>query len=662
MAKSSGPDNALIVKIQELEKEIENYKSRNDFASNFDYYFNESKDLLCTANADGYFLEVNKSLIKTLGYSKTELLSQSFINFIHPEDIEKTNSELNNLKKGKNTLSFSNRYVTKKNEIIYLQWISTINTDTGKVFAIARNISALKHAEEKLQTSEKLLNESQKMAKIGSWEFNLVTQELYWSNQLYKIFEIDKTSTQNLYEEYLSKFNEEDIILLQQKIETSIANKTSYEIEHAIYLKNNKIKWILGYGEPILDSENNVIKIRGIARDITLKKENETAVKEKEYAELANKSKSEFLANMSHEIRTPLNGIIGFTDLLLDSQLNTFQKVYMKNINQSANLLLEIINDILDYSKIEAGKLQLVNEIINLKELSNQVVELFNYSANSKNLKLLLDFDPNLPDFIETDSLRIKQVLVNLLSNAIKFTKKGEVTLSISGENHTENNFLKITFSVIDTGRGIKNQNKNKIFESFEQENIYINKKFGGTGLGLSISNSILKEFKSELKLKSEYKNGSTFSFEIISKIISKPENTISILKNESIDSLSEKEVSILIVEDNQINMLLIEKMIEKIFKKNNIIKAENGIIALKKLKKHTFDIILLDIQMPKMNGFETAKHIRENLNLTEVPIIAITAGVMDNDSQKYEEHKINDFLLKPYKKEQLQAIFKKHL
>ena len=661
MAKSIDPDNALIVKIQELEKEIENYKKRNDFASNFDYYFNESSDLICTANTDGYFLEVNKSLINILGYSKAELVSQSFINFIHPEDLAKTNSELSNLKKGENTLSFSNRYIAKNNEVIHLQWISTINTDTGKVFAIARNISNLKKTEEKLLISEKLLNESQKMAKIGSWEFNLVTQELYWSDELFEIFEIDKKTTQNLYEEYLSKFKEEDIILLQQKVESSIANKISYEIEHPIHL-DNTVKWILGYGEPILNSDNNVIKLRGIARDITIKKESENAIKEKNYAELANKSKSEFLANMSHEIRTPLNGIIGFTDLLLDSELNTFQKVYMKNINQSANLLLEIINDILDYSKIEAGKFKLVNEVVNLKELSNQILELFNHSATSKNLNLLLDFDSTLPKFIETDSLRIKQVLVNLLSNAIKFTKKGDVTLRINGESNTENDFIKITFSVIDTGRGIKKENQNKIFESFEQENVYIDKKFGGTGLGLSISNSILKEFKSELKLKSQYKNGSTFSFEITSKIIEKPENTISILKNESIDSFSEKEVSILIVEDNQINMLLIEKMIGKIFRKTNMIKAENGIIALKKLKKHTFDIILLDIQMPKMNGFETAKHIRENLNLTKVPIIAITAGLMDNDSQKLKDYKINDYLLKPYKTEQLQVILKKYL
>jgi signal transduction histidine kinase len=205
-------------------------------------------------------------------------------------------------------------------------------------------------------------------------------------------------------------------------VNNAILEKKNYEIEHTIITNDNKIKWILGFGEPIVNEDGEVIKLSGIAKDITTKKEIDAAIKSKESAELANKAKSEFLANMSHEIRTPLNGIIGFSDLLLKTNLDENQMVYMNNINHSANLLLEIINDILDFSKIESGKFELYFEPVNIKTLTQQVIDLFKSQYVNKNIELNLIIAPNVPEFIEADIVRLKQILVNLIGNALKFT------------------------------------------------------------------------------------------------------------------------------------------------------------------------------------------------------------------------------------------------
>jgi len=251
---------------------------------------------------------------------------------------------------------------------------------------------------------------------------------------------------------------------------------------HNIYRirrKTGEFIWVEEFGD-VIKKGDEIEFVGGIYFDITNKKESEDAIKAKQLAEAANKSKSDFLANMSHEIRTPLNGIIGFTHLLMNTGLEEIQEKYMTTINQSAHSLLDIINDILDFSKIEAGKLELFIDLYDIKKVLGQVFDLIVYESNQKNLQLELNVAPDVPKYIWTDIVRIKQILINLLSNAVKFTNKGSIKLNVSVLEKSSNNDCTIRFSVVDTGIGILEKNQKKIFKAFSQEDSSTTRKFGG--------------------------------------------------------------------------------------------------------------------------------------------------------------------------------------
>lgn len=435
-------------------------------------------------------------------------------------------------------------------------------------------------------------------------------------------------------------------------------NKNGIVLEKENKLQHQKLKSVSNF-----DESDKLKLIQELEEhQMELEKANAELLIARNLAQAASLAKSNFLANMSHEIRTPLNGIIGFTDLLMKTNLDADQLEYMGIVNESAVTLMQIINDILDFSKIEAGKLELNIEEIDIYDLVHRVINLFKYQADTKNIKLILNIDSNVPQFIYADAVRLKQIIVNLIGNSLKFTQKGEIRLDIS-QAFSSKNMTTLYFSVKDTGIGIKKSNQEKIFQSFIQEDPTTTRKYGGTGLGLAISNQLLGLMKSKLHLISEYGHGSDFNFSVVFRKSHLKRTTEVLNPNQVVnkEDLTKKinNAIVLIVEDNRINMLLAKKLIKKILPDSIIFEAIDGKEAIEQFKKENPDVILMDIQMPKKNGYEATAEIRKLKNSGNIPIIALTAGTMSEDKEKCFKSGMNDYLSKPINQYDLEKVLR---
>ncbi|WP_250657221.1 CHASE domain-containing protein [Alkalimarinus coralli] len=381
--------------------------------------------------------------------------------------------------------------------------------------------------------------------------------------------------------------------------------------------------------------------------------------KARKEAEDANQAKSDFLANMSHEFRTPLNAIIGLNDIILKTELTSRQRDYLSKAKSASHTLLNLINDTLDYSKIEAGQMELENTIFDLNELLTKIETLFQHTAHDKNIRFKVSGPQDFSTRLIGDPLRLEQVLLNLCSNALKFTERGSVSVTVSTRQITETS-VSLLFSISDTGIGISAEHQKHLFSSFKQADTSTTRKYGGTGLGLTISKRLIELMGGSITLQSKEGEGSTFSFAVSFRpstdvIDRQPEHSLA----PENDDAPMAGLRILVVEDNLVNQLIAEEVLKSYGAE--VVLADNGRIGLEKLQSDgDFSAILMDIQMPEMDGYEATERIRANPSFEHIPIIAMTANALNSDRVRCIEAGMNDHLPKPFEPEDVaNAIIK---
>lgn len=522
------------------------------------------------------------------------------------------------------------------------------------------NEEKLTSALKQIENSEYHLNETSKMAKIGGWSLNIATQEIWWSKETFRIHDLPVDSKVDV-ADAIKFYAEEARPVITAAVQRGIEHGEGWDLELPFVTAKNRRIWVRAIGELHTESDGTAF-LQGTFQDITEKKKNEEIInKAKEKAEKASAAKSLFLANMSHEIRTPMNGVLGNADLLLDDNLTDEQIKIVNTIIKSGESMMQILNDILDFSKIDAGQLTIEPHYFNLREQMEFVCQLYKSKGVEKSVQLNLQIDDAVPAYVNTDSTRIRQILLNLISNAIKFTEEGEVWINVHHVDRVSDNQHLLRFEVRDTGIGIEARYIDKLFNEFDQGDLTTTRKFGGTGLGLAISQRLAILLGSELKVYSIVGKGSIFLMELQlegAKSAPETENETEAKAKPNTMTNTFSHLKVLLVEDNAINRDLATSFLKRFEISCDI--AINGEKALNAVKENQYDVIFMDCQMPVMDGYEATQQIR-SLQLAQQPIIiATTANALTDDREKCLKAGMDDYITKPLSKLKLQKSLNK--
>ena len=436
-----------------------------------------------------------------------------------------------------------------------------------------------------------------------------------------------------------------------------------FVVDYPLVLMDGKLTSVLFNGSVYKDSHGNVVGAVVVARDITeQKKAEKELIEAKSLAETATgiaeeaqikaegatrvavdsvKAKQQFLSNMSHEIRTPMNAIIGFTKVVLKTELTAKQREYLQAIKISGDALIVLINDILDLAKVDSGKMTFEKIPFKMSVSLSAMIHLFDIKSQEKNVSLIKEYDPNIPEVLIGDPVRLHQIILNLVSNAVKFTSEGKIVVSVKLVKETSDTVI-IEFAVSDTGIGIQDSKLTTIFENFQQASSGTSRLYGGTGLGLAIVKQLVEGQNGTIKVQSIFNKGSVFSFQLPFEKTNMDADGIAEIEEVNIEI---QNINVLVVEDIALNQLLMRTLLEDFGFGCDI--ASNGQIAIDKMAKLQYHIILMDLQMPVMNGFETTKYIRNTLK-NNIPIIALTADVTTADLAKCNAVGMDDYIAKP--------------
>jgi len=636
-------------------KELEAFSYSLKLASQYSLSLIEaSLDPLVTINPEGKITDMNEALVNITGMTRDELNGSDFFDyFTEPQMAREVYQEVfanGSVADSPLTLRHKNGKLT---DVLFNG--SVYKDDKGDVLGVvvvARDV-----------TAQKLLSKySLSLIEASLDPLVTISTEGKITDMNQATVDIIGMSREELTDtDFFDYFTEPQ--MAREVYQEVFAKGSVADSPLTIRNKNGKLTDVLFNGSVYKDDRGNVLGVVIVARDITNQKRIATELTEAivfaematEIAEVAKnkaesstliaenavKAKQQFLSNMSHEIRTPMNAIIGFTKVLLKTELTAKQKEYLTAIKLSGDALIVLINDILDLAKVDAGKMTFEQVPFKMAVSISAMVHLFETKIWEKNLLLIKEYDDNIPDVLLGDPVRLHQIILNLVSNAVKFTSKGSITVSVRLLSQDDEK-VNIEFSVKDTGIGISESKKATIFDNFQQATSGTSRLYGGTGLGLAIVKQLVEPQGGTISVSSKLEEGSTFSF-VLSFQKTTEDAEIEVVTTD-LDS-ENNNLRVLVVEDIPLNQLLMKTLLDDYGFERDI--ADNGKIAIEKLKANTYDIILMDLQMPEMNGFEATDYIRNRMH-SDIPIIALTADVTTVDLAKCRAVGMNDYIAKP--------------
>jgi PAS domain S-box-containing protein len=631
-------------------------------AESFRVLVEQSPDAVLV-HRQGKILFANKACVTLLGAaSAAELLGKQMIDFVHPDDREGVRTRIREYDRDFTKVRHNEtRLIGLDGKETYTEAVACSITYLGQAsMQVAyRDISQRREAEKRLLESEASLAGAQRVAHLGSWRRDLIDLEdrahnpLRWSDEMFRILGYSVGDVEVSRENFVRAVHPDDRDRVGEGMSAAIRERRPYSADYRIILPDGTERNLYSQAEIVYDENTKrPLKMVGIVQDVTDRKRAEQElIAAKEAAEAGNRSKSEFLANMSHEIRTPLNGVIGMTDLALETDLTPEQREYLETVKLSADALLGVINDILDFSKIEAGKVELELEDFNLRDSLEATLKTLALRADEKGLEILCEIASPVPDFVRGDSNRLRQVVTNLIGNAIKFTGHGEVALNIHVEAEEGDDRI-LHFTVSDTGIGIPAEKQKLIFEPFAQADTSTTRKYGGTGLGLTISKRLVGLMGGDMWVESEVGRGTQFHFTARLKMSEKP-----MAAGTMAPSVSLRGVKVLIVDDNRTNRRILEAMLQRW--EMNPKSAEDGEEALKQLTcaqdvGDPYALVLTDMHMPKMDGFSLVEQIRQRREFSAPIIMMLTSAGHRGDGARCQELGVAAYLLKPIRQSEL--------
>jgi PAS domain S-box-containing protein len=562
-------------------------------------------------------------------------------------------------------------YLRKDGQQIPVTLLVTAMRDTSGYITgylgIAKDLTASKQAEAALRASEERYQVAVRGSSDGIWDWNVLTNDMYYSPRFKELLGYEDHEIANVFSSLSSRLHVEDERRFTEAVEAHLKKKGPYDVEYRLHTKGGHYRWFRARGQAVWNDEGIPVRLAGSLTDITDNKTAEEALAKaaaelagrnvelqqaRDHALAATKAKSEFLATMSHEIRTPMNAIIGMADLLQETTLSPVQQEYVDRFSRAAAGLLELINDILDLSKIEAGHVDLETIPFDLHDLIDKTAESMAVRAHAKQIELIAFVHPDVPACVLGDPTRLRQVLVNLTGNAVKFTERGEVSLRVErADNHPTSEALR--FSITDTGIGIPEDKVDSIFESFTQVDSSTTRKYGGTGLGLSISKRIVALMGGHIEVETVVGRGSTFSFVLRLPEASAPPSPT------TLPELNLHGHRILVVDDNETHRMIVREHLARIGAL--VIEspdAASALAALDRAQQRTEQIhlIILDCLLPDMHGMELAQAIRHRPEGSTIPLVIHTAEVRRATARRADQLNIASYVYKPISRKRLFA------